>query len=447
MSRFALHCIRVILSFAACGVFIGFIWKQSYGFITFLSLLSIWLFMHLWQISQLITWLERPKPSNAPSGIGIWQQIFATLTRQAKSRKRRKQKIVQSLQRLYKAFEVMPDGVLILNQDGRIEWMNSVAREHFLLKTEDTDGILANLVRQPSFHQFMDNKDTDEIKLTLPTNKGLSRHVMLKRNDFDKNLQLLVSQDITRIEQINQTRTDFVANVSHELRTPLTVISGFVETMQDYPQLPTEQRAQFLDLMKKDSDRMLALLDDLLTLSRLEATKDSDQLQPINLSAMVGQLIQEGIILSADKQTFDTEISANIWVKGIQLDLYNALSNLVFNAVRYNHEGGHIHISLEANDNHTVTFSVTDNGPGIASEHIPRLTERFYRVDTGRSRASGGTGLGLAITKHALAEHGSQLLVESQLGVGSTFSAQFDTIQEPQRVSLLGNIEPETKQP
>ncbi|AUZ06435.2 MULTISPECIES: phosphate regulon sensor histidine kinase PhoR [Vitreoscilla] len=446
MSRFALHCIRVILSFAVCGAIVGMIWKQSYGFITFLSLLSIWLFTHLWQISQLITWLERPKPSNAPSGIGIWQQIFATLTRQAKSRKRRKQKIVQSLQRLYKAFEVMPDGVLILNQDGRIEWMNSVAREHFLLKTEDTGGILANLVRQPSFHQFMDNKDTDEIKLTLPTNKGLSRHVMLKCTDFDKNLQLLVSQDITRIEQINQTRTDFVANVSHELRTPLTVINGFVETMQDYPQLPTEQRIQFLDLMKKDSDRMLALLDDLLTLSRLEATKDSDQLQPIHLSAMVGQLIQEGIILSADKQTFDTEISANIWVKGIQLDLYNALSNLVFNAVRYNHEGGHIQISLEAHDDHTVTFSVTDNGPGIASEHIPRLTERFYRVDTGRSRASGGTGLGLAITKHALAEHGSQLLVESQLGIGSTFSAQFDTIQEPQRVSLLGNIETETTQ-
>lgn len=447
MSRFALHCIRIILSFAVCGVMIGIVWKQSYGFITFLSLLSIWLFMHLWQISQLITWLERPKPSNAPSGIGIWQQIFATLTRQAKSRKRRKQKIVQALQRLYKAFEVMPDGVLILNQDGRIEWMNSVAREHFLLKTEDTGGILANLVRQPTFHQFMDNKDTEEIKLTLPTGKGLSRHVMLKRTDFDKNLQLLVSQDTTRIEQINQTRTDFVANVSHELRTPLTVISGFVETMQDFPQLPNEQRSQFLDLMKKDSDRMLALLDDLLTLSRLEATKDSDQLQPINLSAMVGQLIQEGIILSADKQTFDTEISANIWVKGIQLDLYNALSNLVFNAVRYNHAGGHIHISLEANDNHTVTFSVTDNGPGIASEHIPRLTERFYRVDTGRSRASGGTGLGLAITKHALAEHGSQLLVESQLGTGSTFSAHFDTIQEPQRVSLLGNIEAQTQQP
>ena len=257
-------------------------------------------------------------------------------------------------------------------------------------------------------------------------------------------MQLLVSQDITPMEKLNQTRSDFIANVSHELRTPLTVINGFVETMQDLPNLPADKREQFLALMKKDSDRMLTLLDDLLTLSRLENCDPSHKLQPINLSALVEQLSQEGVTLSAGKQTFDTDIEPNLWIQGVQLDLYNALSNLVFNAVRYNHDGGHISIRLHSNaDMANARFSVSDNGPGIAAEHIPRLTERFYRVDAGRSRASGGTGLGLAITKHALAEHGSCLEVESTVGKGSEFAAEFALVSKPQAVSLSGNTSPE----
>ena len=183
---------------------------------------------------------------------------------------------------------------------------------------------------------------------------------------------------------------------------------------------------------------MLTLLDDLLTLSRLENCDPSHKLQPINLSALVEQLSQEGVTLSAGKQTFDTDIEPNLWIQGVQLDLYNALSNLVFNAVRYNHDGGHIAIRLHSDDGANVRFSVSDNGPGIAAEHIPRLTERFYRVDAGRSRASGGTGLGLAITKHALAEHGSQLEVESTVGKGSEFSAEFALVSKPQAVTLSG---------
>ena len=314
-----------------------------------------------------------------------------------------------------------------------------------MLQIDDLGGILANLVRQPEFHHFMtDDASQHEVKLHLPTRKGLPRTVIVKRTPFDKHLQLLVSQDITPMEKLNQTRSDFIANVSHELRTPLTVINGFVETMQDLPNLPADKREQFLALMKKDSDRMLTLLDDLLTLSRLENFDPTHKLQPINLSALVEQLSQEGMTLSGGKQTFDTVIEPNLWIQGVQLDLYNALSNLVFNAVRYNPEGGHIAIHLHSSDNAAnARFSVTDNGPGIAAEHIPRLTERFYRVDAGRSRASGGTGLGLAITKHALAEHGSRLEVESTVGKGSEFSAEFSLISKPQAVSLSGNTSPE----
>ena len=445
MNRFALQCLRTIAVFAIVGIVCGAIWGLGNGLMAFLALLSLWLFAHLWQIGQLITWLERPKPSTIPTGLGIWQQIFNTLMLQAKSRKRRKQKITQALQRFYHASEVMPDGVMILNQEGRIEWMNSVAREHFLLQIDDLGCILANLVRQPEFHHFMtDDASQHEVKLHLPTRKGLPRTVIVKRTPFDKHLQLLVSQDITPMEKLNQTRSDFIANVSHELRTPLTVINGFVETMQDLPNLPADKREQFLALMKKDSDRMLTLLDDLLTLSRLENFDPTHKLQPINLSALVEQLSQEGMTLSGGKQTFDTIIEPNLWIQGVQLDLYNALSNLVFNAVRYNPEGGHIAIHLHSSDNAAnARFNVTDNGPGIAAEHIPRLTERFYRVDAGRSRASGGTGLGLAITKHALAEHGSRLEVESTVGKGSEFSAEFSLISKPQAVSLSGNTSPE----
>ena len=449
MNRFALQCLRTIAVFALIGVICGLVWGAGMGLVVFLGLLSLWLFAHLWQVGQLIAWLERPKPSTIPTGLGVWQQVFNTLLMQAKSRKRRKQKITQALQRFYHASEVMPDGVMILNQEGRIEWMNSVAREHFLLQIDDLGGILANLVRQPEFHHFMtEDSAQNEVKLHLPTRKGLPRTVIVKRTPFDKHMQLLVSQDITPMEKLNQTRSDFIANVSHELRTPLTVINGFVETMQDLPNLPADKREQFLALMKKDSDRMLTLLDDLLTLSRLENFDPSHKLQPIHLSALVEQLSQEGMTLSAGKQTFDTNIEPNLWIQGVQLDLYNALSNLVFNAVRYNHDGGHIAIRLHSDDGANVRFSVSDNGPGIAAEHIPRLTERFYRVDAGRSRASGGTGLGLAITKHALAEHGSQLEVESTVGKGSEFSAEFALVGMPQAVTLSGaDTTPEQAEP
>ena len=439
MSAFTKHCIGVVLTFAAIAMAAAWLGRPENGLMVFLSLLSVWLLVHLWQINALMAWLERPKPRNIPKGFGIWQHIFLTLSEHAKSRKRRKQKIIASLQRLYNAFEVMPDGVMILNQEGGLQWLNSVARNHFGIANEQFGQLLSDWVKDDGLTAFLQqHHEQQTMTVRLPLSNGLQRILVLKCSEFDKDLRLLISQDITELEKAQQMRTDFIANVSHELRTPLTVINGFVETLQEHENLPTDKRQQFLQLMQKDSSRMLHLLEDLLTLSRLENHHQQPSMQAVDLSALVTQLVEQGRALSNGKHTLQIEIETNVWIEGIALDLYNALSNLLFNAIRYTQEGGHIQVRLHQ-ENTQAHFSVRDNGPGIAAEHLPRLTERFYRVDTGRSRDSGGTGLGLAITKHALATHQSQLHVTSVLGEGSCFAAVFNTITPVTSVSLTGH--------
>ena len=256
-----------------------------------------------------------------------------------------------------------------------------------------------------------------------------NRPILISKTKLENEKLLLVTQDMSASEQLNQTRADFVANVSHELRTPLTVLSGFVETLSDMPDLPNEQRQEFLALMQQENKRMLNLIKDLLILSRLEHVQQDDKdKQAVDLSELARHIALDGKALSQGKHDFILEIEPNIWITGVLLDLQNALSNLVFNAVRYTPDGGNIRVVLRQDGTH-ATFSVTDTGVGIAPEHIPRLTERFYRVDKGRSRETGGTGLGLAITKHALAKHGAILQIESRMGEGSTFSTEFDLLR------------------
>ncbi|WP_239428363.1 phosphate regulon sensor histidine kinase PhoR [Snodgrassella communis] len=392
----------------------------------------LWLIGYWYHLIKLVRWLERPKLRNVPHGIGIWNNIFNTLMLQAKSRKKRKQKLGVALLRFNRIAETIPEGVLILGLDGRIQWLNHVAAIHLNLNAErDINGILAELMGSTDFKQFL-NKQTPasvDMKLTLDnSDSGLPRILNIIRTPFDEQATLIITQDITAAEQLNATRTAFVANVSHELRTPLTVINGFLETLTDMPELPQEQRQSFIALMSKEGARMRNLLADLLTLSRLESQTDiSMRKQPVNLTALAEQVVHEARILSADKHTFVCELATDIWVNGIQQDLYNAFSNLLFNAVRYTPPQGTIAVRLRSEQDQydfwRAIFQVSDTGAGIAAEHIPHLTERFYRVDSGRSRQSGGTGLGLAIVKHALAEHNGKLQIESVVGSGSTFSA------------------------
>lgn len=404
--------------------------------ISLCCLFFLWLAGYWYHLFKLVRWLERPKLRNVPQGIGIWNNIFNTLMLQARSRKKRKQKLGVALLRFNRIAETIPEGVLILGQDGHVQWLNHLAAIHLnLVAEQDNKSMLANLIENSDFRRFLDEPVTESvnIKLTLENmNSGLPRVLNIIRTPFDEQATLIITQDITAAEQVNATRTAFVANVSHELRTPLTVINGFLETLTDMPDLPQEQRQSFIALMSKEGARMNHLLADLLTLSRLEnQVVSSVRKQPVNLSTLAEQVVFEAEILSENKHHFICEIAADIWIEGIQQDLYNAFSNLLFNAVRYTPQYGTITIRLyseqdseqDENNYQQTVFQVSDTGPGIAAEHIPHLTERFYRVDSGRSRQSGGTGLGLAIAKYALAEHGGKLQIESIAGHGSTFSA------------------------
>ncbi len=399
------------------------------------SLLVYWL-----QLGKLLRWLQNPKLRLVPQSWGVWDEVFQILLAQAKSRKKRKQKLGVALQRFNRAIEAMPNGVLILTHEGRIEWMNRLAAEHLNLNPErDWGGILPNLLRAPEFHHFLRQplgSDPLTLKLALPDRQQRLRTFTITRLAFESRAELLVTRDISATEQLNATRTAFVANVSHELRTPLTVINGFLETLADMPDLPQAQQQEFIGLMRKEGDRMLSLLTDLLTLSRLESHGGNLKKRPLDLSALCHQLLADGQALSDGRHRMDGEIDEGIWVDGIDNDLYSALSNLVFNAVRYTPAGGHIRLTLTGGGQPPqAVFRVCDTGPGIAAEHIPHLTERFYRVDAGRSRANGGTGLGLAITKHALAEHQGVLEIDSEVGRGSVFCARL-----PQRTAMADAV-------
>ncbi|MBP6561927.1 MAG: phosphate regulon sensor histidine kinase PhoR [Neisseriaceae bacterium] len=399
----------------------------------FMVLLGTWLVGHLYQIGLLIRWLKRPKVRSVPRGIGTWRPIFATLLRQTKSRKRRKQKLSTALLRFNAAAEAMPNGVIILDADGRIEWFNQLALTHFNLdRSADTKGILKNLIRAPAFHAFLEQPliAQNQLKLTLPKGPYLERVLQISLTPFDGSYRLLISQDLTDLEQLHATRTDFIANVSHELRTPLTVINGFLETLADLPDLDRPQQQEFIGLMQSEASRMHSLVSDLLTLSRLESKQECQDQETINLSALTEQIAQAAKNLSQGQHLITAKIEPDLWAQGSHGDLYAALSNLAFNAVRYTPATGQIEILL-SKKGQDAYFSVSDTGLGIAQEHLTRLTERFYRVDTGRTRKLGGTGLGLAITKHVLALHQTELKVVSIVGKGSTFSTRLKRCATP----------------
>ena len=389
--------------------------------------LLLWLLRHLFQLFRLHKWRQNPKISNIPKSNGIWGEIFETLLRQTKSRKKSKQKLANALTRLNRIAEAMPNGVILLDKLGKLEWLNQSAAQHLQLNPHtDRDSVFKDLIELSELNQFLEGSDDKQPEKTFSLH---NRPILISKTKLENEKLLLVTQDMSASEQLNQTRADFVANVSHELRTPLTVLSGFVETLSDMPDLPNEQRQEFLALMQQENKRMLNLIKDLLILSRLEHVQQDDKdKQAVDLSELARHIALDGKALSQGKHDFILEIEPNIWITGVLLDLQNALSNLVFNAVRYTPDGGNIRVVLRQDGTH-ATFSVTDTGVGIAPEHIPRLTERFYRVDKGRSRETGGTGLGLAITKHALAKHGAILQIESRVGEGSTFSTEFDLLR------------------
>jgi two-component system phosphate regulon sensor histidine kinase PhoR len=324
------------------------------------------------------------------------------------------------------------NGVVLLDSQGRIEWFNQIAAVHFgLVAQRDLLQHFGNLVRDPGFATYFASHDFLSELLMLGRQSTSSHPVKLSvhLHPYGQGRLLLLSRDVTALEQAEAMRRDFVANVSHEIRTPLTVLAGFVETLQTLP-LTELERERYLALMSQQADRMQTLVSDLLTLSRLEGSPLPGVSEWMSLPTLMRQLERDGHALSAvlspssdlvHQLVFDLA-PPNVEIAGAANELFSAVSNLMSNAIRYTPSGGKIHVRAEILPDGSAELSVSDTGPGIAPEHIPRLTERFYRVDRSRSRDTGGTGLGLAIVKHVLQRHGGELSIESALGKGSVFT-------------------------
>ena len=369
---------------------------------------------------------------------GVWGDIASRVRRLLRQRDRSIADAENRLHDFLLALQASPNGVVLLNPQARIEWCNQTAASHFGLNPQrDVQQVIGNLVRDPAFADYLSaRKFGSELQIpgrnstpTCPVNLSVQIH------PYGGGRLLLLSRDVTALEQALAMRRDFVANVSHEIRTPLSVLAGFVETMQTLD-LSEAERERYLHLMAQQAVRMQTLVSDLLTLSRLEGSPVPGVEVWTRLTSLMQQLEQDAQALTqvirplhgqAHHLVFECQI--DVQVAGVAHELHSAMSNLVSNAVRYTPAGGNIGVRVSGLPDGRAEFVVTDTGPGIAPEHLPRLTERFYRVDRSRSRETGGTGLGLAIVKHVVQRHGAELIIDSQVGQGTTFHIVFPAVR------------------
>jgi two-component system phosphate regulon sensor histidine kinase PhoR len=357
----------------------------------------------------------------------LWGEAAERIRRLSRGQDQLLQDSQARLNEFLGAMQASPGGVVLLDAQDRIEWCNQMAAEHFGFDARrDVLQHIANLVRAPAFRAYMAANDFSHDVVIAGGASVPGRPVKLSvhAHSYGKGRKLLLSRDITAIELAEAMRRDFVANVSHEIRTPLTVLSGFIETLQTLP-LKEPERERYLVLMAQQSARMQTLVSDLLILSRLEGSPQPGANEWVSIRALMAQSEQEAqalsTLLAPHGHDIRFEAATDFEIAGVQAELYSAVSNLVTNAVRYTPDGGKVWVSWKVSDDGLGEFMVKDSGPGIAAEHLPRLTERFYRVDRSRSRETGGTGLGLAIVKHVAQRHGAELVIQSELGQGSRF--------------------------
>jgi two-component system, OmpR family, phosphate regulon sensor histidine kinase PhoR len=386
---------------------------------------------HLYQLGRLADWASGPVETAVPEGSGTWAVAYAALYRRVRLRSARQRDLRLALDRFVRGAEALPEGVVVLDANNRIEWANPRAEAHLGLQlAHDKGAPIVNLVRQPGFVQYLANGDASEpviIQSTRETSMTLSIQIV----PFGVEEKLVMSRDITRLEAVARVRRDFIANVSHELKTPLTVIAGFVETLTDVD-LDERQTKRCLALMQDQAQNMQRLVNDLLTLSALESDQSPVRDTEFAIVPLLLEMSSDAKALSAGRQEVTLAIADAATVMGDRDELASAFGNLVSNAVRYTPEGGRIALDWRVTPA-GGELTVADSGIGIAPEHVPRLTERFYRVDRSRSRATGGTGLGLAIVKHVLIRHQAELIVDSEPGQGSRFTVRLP----PRRVRLL----------
>ncbi|SEO69534.1 phosphate regulon sensor histidine kinase PhoR [Aquisalimonas asiatica] len=379
---------------------------------------------HIYQQHRLYTWLSTSRSANPPEGTGLWGAIYDQVFHMQRRNRRRKKRLGAILHEFRQSTAAMPDGTVVLAPDNRIVWFNAAAQRLLHLQSPDDMGQhVLNLIRSPALKAYFDTGSFQEaVEMTSPFDDAtrLSMQVI----PYGRDQRLLIARDITRLHRLEQVRRDFVANASHELRTPLTVISGYLESMRDDDGAAAREWRKPVQEMHNQAGRMRQILEDLLTLSRLDAQPDPGAEERVDVAALVRGICRDGRMTATNRITVDCDSDERIGLRGVHSELRSAFGNLVQNAVKYSTAGGEVHVRWYR-DGDTACLDVVDSGIGIPQKHIPRLTERFYRVDDGRSRDRGGTGLGLSIVRHALQRHDASLEIHSRPGEGSTFRCRF----------------------
>lgn len=418
---------RAELTVVAAGgvalVLLG-LWYEHLA-LALLTGVTSYLAWHLVQLYRLYHWLTHGCVTPPPDAKGIWAALLGELWRGQRRTRKRKRKLRRALKRFKESTAALPEATVVLGLYGEIEWWNAAAERLLGLRRPDDRGQrIANLIRHPEFVRRLESGDWRQ---PLVISSPVDANIWLTLNlvPTAKHKYLLLAQNTTRLQHLDQVRRDFVANVSHELRTPLTVISGYVEALLDHPEARKPPWKHVLPQVHEQARRMRGIVEDLLLLSRLELDRELTSEEEIAVATLLREIHKEAMELSGEaRHRILLDVDPQLGLRGNRNELRSAFSNLVVNAIRYTPTGGEIRLRWQA-DTQGAHFSVADTGVGIEARHIPRLTERFYRVDVGRSRETGGTGLGLAIVKHVVTRHGGELTIESTVGKGSTFTCHF----------------------
>lgn len=424
MIGFWFRTLLTLLGIAAVSLLFAAIGGPSSGWTLAVLILGGWLIYHLFYLQRMMRWMEDFRLEKVPHGSGMWDLLFSKVYRVARAGEQQRQQLAEALKDFRNATEAMPDGVVTLDEDNHVIYANEQAEDQLgISSVKDAGRNLINIVRHPDFVAYINGMTWDK-SIILRGVRDSDRVLQVQLIPYGTRQRLLMTRDITQLDRLETTRRDFVANVSHELKTPLTVLNGFLETIRELP-VTDEQRQHYLGLMQGQAHRMQNIVDDLLVLSKLESTTSTSQEEPIAMRPVIDRLVADAMSISRGQHQIMVSSIAEAGLLGAEDELVSAFSNLVSNAVRYTPEQGKITLDWVIDRHGQGVFTVQDTGPGIAAQHLPRLTERFYRVDRSRSRETGGTGLGLAIVKHVATRHQAQLVIDSEVGKGSRFSIVF----------------------
>lgn len=410
-----------LLAIIAVAALLGW-WLDAFWPLVALAAFAI-LSWHYWRLNRLLAQLYQRRRLRDIDGRGLWDDLEMLLHRRQNEGRARTKRLLGIVRGYRRAATLMPDAVLLIDRGtGQIDWCNRQARELLGLGPQGSEGRIGDVFDDPRAHAWLAVGQTDEPLLDQPSPRDANVRLSLRLLPYSPGQWLLVVRDVTKLLRLEQLRRDFVANVSHELRTPLTVVHGYLDILdaEDYPEL-----APMLDEMRKQSARMSQLVEDLLTLSRLEAQEALAHREVVAMAPLLLTLKREAQALSGGRHRIHVEDTADVDLLGSTRELHSAFSNLVSNAVRYTPVDGSIEVRFERTEDGGVVLAVQDSGYGIPAQHLPRLTERFYRVSTSRARESGGTGLGLSIVKHVLNLHQGRLDISSEVGKGSVFACVF----------------------